>query len=88
MPKVVFTCLRRKKDKIMIKEGIDRIGKELEIDRFLKNQIKMKIAIKVLLSKVEMFLVRNNRKFVIETNHSDGINRLEKAKVSKKQGLG
>lgn len=84
MPKVVFTCLRRKKDKIMINEGIDRIGKELEIDRFLKNQIKMKIAIKVLLSKVEMFLVRNNRKFVIETDDSDGINRLEKAKVSKK----
>ena len=84
MPKVVFNCLRRKKDKIMINEGIDRIGKELEIDRFLKNQIKMKIAIKVLLSKVEMFLVRNNRKFVIETDHSDGINRLKKAKASKK----
>ena len=72
----------------MINEGINRIGKELEIDRFLKNQIKMKIALKVLFTKVEMFLIRNNRKFVIETEESDGLSKLEKAMVSKKQELG
>ena len=48
----------------------------------------MKIALKVLFTKVEMFLIRNNRKFLIETDKSDGRSSLEKARVSKKQELG
>ena len=52
-------------------KGLRRIDKELEIDQFLKQQIKMKIAIKALFSKIERFLIRNNKKFVIQTDSSD-----------------
>ena len=53
-------------------KGLKRIDKELEIDQFLKQQIKMKIAMKALFSKIERFLIRNNKKFVIQTDSSDG----------------
>ena len=32
----------------------------------------MKVAIKALFSKVERFLIRNNKKFVLKTDTSDG----------------
>ena len=53
-------------------KGLRRIDKELEIDQFLKQQIKMKIVMKALFSKIERFLIRNNKKFVIQTDSSDG----------------
>ena len=37
LPQVAFLCLRSGKDRKMMAVGIDRIEKELEIDRFLKN---------------------------------------------------
>ena len=49
----------------MIQKGLNLINKELEVDRFLKGQIKMKIAIKALFSKAEQFLIRKNKRFVI-----------------------
>ena len=49
----------------MIQKGLNLINKELEVDKFLKGQIKMKIAIKALFSKAEQFLIRKNKRFVI-----------------------
>ena len=43
------------------------INKELEVDQFLKGQMKMKIALKALFSKLERFLIRKNKMFVIST---------------------
>ena len=34
--------------------------------------MKLKIALKVLFTKVELFLIRNNKKFVIDTDKDDG----------------
>ena len=64
--------MRKRKGKNAKEKGLSRIDKELEIDKFLQNQIKMKIAIQSLFSKVERFLIRNNKRFVIETDLSDG----------------
>ena len=72
LPKVFCVCLRNRKGKNAKEKGLSRIDKELEIDKFLQNQIKMKVAINSLFSKVERFLIRNNRRFVIGTDSSDG----------------
>ena len=65
LPRTAFTCLRTNKEKRMILKGLNLINKELEVDRFLKGQIKMKIVIKALFSKAEQFLIRKNKRFVI-----------------------
>ena len=70
--------------------GISRVEKELEIDRFLKSQIKIKVALKVLFSKVERFLIKNNRKFVICSDESSDANshdtKVERASKYELQG--
>ena len=48
--------------------GLKRIDKELEIHRFLKGQMMMRISFKVLFSKVERFLIKNNKKFVLDVD--------------------
>ena len=63
--------MRNRKDKNAKEKGLRRIDKELEIDNFLKQQIKLKVAISALFSKVERFLIRNNKKFVLKTDSSD-----------------
>ena len=71
-------------------KGISRVEKELEIDRFLKSQIKIKVALKVLFSKVERFLIKNNRKFVICSDESSDANshdtKVERASKYELQG--
>ena len=68
---VICICLRSRKQRKQEKNGLSRIERELEIKRFLKRQIKIKIAMKVLFSKVERFLIRNNRTFTITSDESD-----------------
>ena len=63
--------MRNRRDKNAKEKGLRRIDKELEIDNFLKQQIKLKVAISALFSKVERFLIRNNKKFVLKTDSSD-----------------
>ena len=62
-----------KKDKRKANTGMKRIEHELEIDRFLKSQIKMRIALKVLFTKTERFLINNHKAFVITSEDSDGL---------------
>ena len=50
---------------------MDKIEHELEIDRFLKSQIKMRIALQALFTKAERFLINNNKAFVITSEDSD-----------------
>ena len=58
--------MRSKSERRMIQKGLETIKNELEIDRFFKGQIMMKIAMKALFSKAERFLIRNNKKFLID----------------------
>ena len=58
--------MRSQQEKKLVRDGLKRIDKELEIDKFLKSQIKLRIVMKALFSKIEMFLIRNNRRFVID----------------------
>ena len=44
-----------------------RIERELEIDRFMRTQIQTRIVIKALFSRLERYLIRNNRRFVLES---------------------
>ena len=62
--------MRSKKDKRKANTGIKRIEHELEIDRFLKTQIKMRIALEVLFTKAERFLINKNKAFVITSEDS------------------
>ena len=55
----------------MTSEGLRRVDRELEIDRFLKLQISMRIVLKALFSKAERYLIRNNKSFVITQDESD-----------------
>ena len=55
----------------MISKGMLKIQRELEIDRFLKQSFKMKIALKALFTKTERFLMRHNRVFVISSDISN-----------------
>ena len=70
LSKALCVCFRSKKEKKLINRGINRIQKELEIDRFLKTQMRIKIAMRRLFSKVEQYLIRNNRCFVITSTAS------------------
>ena len=63
--KVLCKCLKSKQEKRIILSGLSRVDKELEIDRFLKTQVKLRIAFKALFSKIELFLIQNNKRFVI-----------------------
>ena len=63
--------MRTQKEKKMMQTGLNRINRELEIDRFLKAQIKMRIALRVLFSKAERFLIQNNKHFVITSDEDD-----------------
>ena len=65
LAKVLCQCLRTREEKNMMEKGIKRLDKELEIDRFLKGQIKLKIALKALFTRTERFLIKNNRKFLL-----------------------
>ena len=51
--------------------GMKRIERELEIDKFLRWQFKIKIALKALFSKPEWFLIENNHQFVL--NYDDDV---------------
>ena len=52
--------LRNRKKRKLFNKGLDKVTKELEIERFLKTQKMMRIAITALFSRVERFLMRSN----------------------------
>ena len=42
--------------------------RELEVDRFVKAQMEIKVAMKVIFTQLERFLIKNNRAFVMKNN--------------------
>ena len=55
----------------MDNRGWKRIEKELDIEEYVKTQMRAKIVMKALLTPVERFLIRNNRNFIVNSASSD-----------------
>ena len=53
-----------------MEKGIGRIEKELEIARFLRTLIKVRIAINFLFTRTERFLISHNKRFVINSDNA------------------
>ena len=68
LSRVFLSCLRSQKERKLMNKGLNRINKELEVDRFLRGQIKLRIAINALFSRAERYLIRNNRNFIITSD--------------------
>ena len=64
------TCLRGKKEKRILEKGMSQTESLLEIDNFLRTQMKLQIALKAIFNKAERFLLKNNRSFVIDSSSS------------------
>ena len=54
----------------MISKGIQKVNKELEVDRFLRTMIQVRILFRVLFTKTERYLMSHNRRFVIDKDSS------------------
>ena len=65
MTNKIFTCQRTKQERKIIEDGIQRLNTELEVDKFIKLQMKTRIALRCLFTKAENFLLRRNRDFVL-----------------------
>ena len=59
------TCLRKAKEKRMLREGLTRASKELELDEFIKLQKNLRVTLRTLFTKLERFMLVNQRCFVI-----------------------
>jgi len=64
-------CLRSSRQRSLDTKGWKRIEQELDIVEFVKTQMRAKVVMKALLTPVERFLVRNNRKFIVNSVTSE-----------------
>ena len=55
----------------MLSRGGSIVDKELEVDHFLRSMRMLRIALKTLFSRTEMFLIRNNRAFTLNSESSE-----------------
>ena len=55
-----FYCLRTRKEKRILDKGLDHTLNELEVDKFIRTQKKVRVALKILFTKLERFLIRNH----------------------------
>ena len=73
-------CLRNRDHKLLVKKGTKRIEQVLEIDKFINLQMQFEVLLKILLTKTEQYLIRNQRKFVLdsrsESEESEKINKI------------
>ena len=60
-----FSCLRNAKEKRMMQKGLGQVEKELELDEFIRLQKKVRITLKTMFTKLERFMLDNQRCFVI-----------------------
>ena len=66
-----FHCMRSKREKRMLRRGATIINKDLEIDNFLRSIRMLRIGVKTLFSRTEMFLLRNNKAFILNSESSE-----------------
>ena len=58
-------------DDRLLKKGDEKIAKELDIVTFVRQQMMTQIALKRLFTKFEYFLLKRQRKFVLDTAESE-----------------
>ena len=63
--------IRSRKEKRMLEKGLGRMHLELEVDHFIRTQMQVRIALKTLFTKLERFLLRNQKVFVLNSSSSD-----------------
>ena len=61
------SCLNSRKEKRLAEIGLQRAMKELEVDRFIVSQMRFRIALKTIFTRVEQFLIKNNRSFLLNS---------------------
>ena len=66
-----FVCLRNHKEKRIIEKSMQIVEKELEVDHFIKTMMQIRIMLKTLFTKTELFLINNNRRFVVHSESSN-----------------
>ena len=64
-PYFTASCFRRAKEERMMKEGLARASKELELDEFIRLQKKLRVMLKTMYTRLERFMLTNQRCFVI-----------------------
>ena len=52
--------------KLLRGKGKDRIGKELDIVKFMKKQMMMDTVLKTLFTRLELYLMKNQKQFVLQ----------------------
>ena len=67
----IFTKCRNRKRKKIFDKGTKRVEKLLEVDKFLKTQMLVKAAFKVIFNKTERYLLSNQRMFVLNFTSSE-----------------
>ena len=55
----------------MVDNGMNRIHAQLEIDNFIKTMLQVKVALKTLFNKAEIFLLHNNHTFTINSSENN-----------------
>ena len=55
----------------MIEQGSERMYKGIEIENFLKGQMQLRLAFKTLFTKMERFMIRSNRVFVLNSKSQE-----------------
>ena len=48
-----------------------KINKELEVDHFIKTMMQIRIMLKTLFTKTELFLIKNNRRFIVRSEFTN-----------------
>ena len=48
-----------------------KINKELEVDHFIKTMMQIRVMLKTLFTKTELFLMKNNRKFIVQSDSTE-----------------
>ena len=73
MEKIFFNCLRKRKEKSMIDNGLEQALKELDVDKFIRMQKSLNLALKTIFTRLERFLLKNQQAFVLnsESNNQD-----------------
>ena len=73
MPQKCCWCMRPKKQREIIKKRLSRMTEELDVVRFIRLQKQARFAVKTIFSRLQLWLLQNQKMFVInpDTDSSD-----------------
>ena len=65
-----WSCFKRKKEKFY-ERAEHQIDRELDIVTYIRSHLKLRIALRVIFTKAEMSLIRENKRFSLVQSSSD-----------------